>query len=74
MEKLINGLLKISKENPNGFTVYLPSLEKVTRGWVIANELTQDCFGIEGLRKVVEFAMNHNRIIGGWFDEGKPLF
>jgi len=66
MEKLLDSLEKLAQENPEGFTVYLPSLEFVSSGWVISNKATQNCFGREGLKKVVEFAMKHNRIVGGY--------
>lgn len=74
MENLINEIMRIANENPDGFTIYLPSLEFVKNGWVIANIATQDCFGDSGLRKALDFAMNHNRIIGGWKDGDKFYF
>lgn len=69
MNNLLAKIKEIAKKNPQGFTVYLPSLEPVRNGWIIANIETQDCFGDEGLKKVVVFAMKYNRIVGGWFNE-----
>ncbi len=63
---MIDQILKIAEQNPEGFTIYLPSMEFVKHGWVIANKETQDKFGRKGLIEVVEFAMNHNRIVGGY--------
>lgn len=65
---------QIARANQEGFTLYLPSLEFVKHGWVIANSATQNFHGDEGLQKAYEFAMNHNRIIGGWYDENSGLF
>lgn len=61
-------ILKIAEANKDGFTIYLPSLEFVKHGWVIANIATQNQYGVEGLDFVIEFAMNHNRIIGGYLN------
>lgn len=65
---MIDQILKIAEENKEGFTIYIPSLEFVKHGWVIANKATQDMYGREGLIQVVEFAMNHNRIVGGYLN------
>ena len=63
---MFNQIKSIANDNPDGFTIYLPSLEFVKHGWVIANKLTQNQFGDEGLQVVLEFAMQHNRIVGGY--------
>lgn len=66
MENLITKIKQLANENPDGFTVYLPSLEFVSNGWVIANRSTQNAFGDKGLEDVLVFALSHNRIIGGY--------
>ncbi len=71
MKNLITRIEQIAQDNPEGFTVYLPSLEMAKDGWAIANRFTQNKFGREGLEFVLEYAMKHNRIIGGWYHEGK---
>ncbi len=63
---MIDQILQIAEKNAEGFTIYLPSFEHVTNGWVIANRFTQNKFGRQGLIEVVDFAMSHNRIIGGY--------
>lgn len=60
---------KIAEANKEGFTIYLPSLEPVKNGWVIANIATQNRVGIKGLEFVIEFALNHNRIVGGYLNQ-----
>jgi len=74
MNTLAKQIKEIAKQNPQGFTIYLPSLEPVRNGWVIANIKTQNCFGDAGLQKALKFAMTYNRIIGGWFDNGNYYF
>lgn len=61
-------IFKLAEENKAGFTVYIPSLDFVKHGWVIANMATQNMFGKDGLTKVIEFAMKHNRILGGYMN------
>lgn len=69
MEKLIEQLLKLAGQNPYGFTVRIPDLEPVTKGWVVAKKETQDCFGIEGLKKVIALSNETTKIVGFWKDE-----
>jgi hypothetical protein len=69
MQNLIRALKKIAKENPNGFTVYLKDLRPVIEGWAVALKETQNCFGDEGLKKVIEVATEKTGIVGGWKDK-----
>jgi len=73
-ETLIELVWKIAEENRQGFTIYLPSCEPVAKGWAIANSETQNSFGIEGLRAVIVYAWDRNRIVGGWFDSRDGQF
>ncbi len=66
MDNLKTKITEIAKANPDGFTIYLPSLEFVKKGWVIANANTQNQYSLDF---VLDFAMNHNRIIGGYKNE-----
>jgi len=72
-EKAFNELKEkvrqIAEQHKIGFTVYLPSLEFANSGWVIVNVLTQSSFGEAGLTEVLKFAMQYNRLLGGWFDD-----
>jgi len=67
--ELIKQLQAIAQENPSGFTVSLPSLQFITRGWVVAKKETQNSFGLEGLNKALEVALKTSKTIGGWQDE-----
>lgn len=74
MEEVVKKILRIAEENPIGFTIYLPNCEFATRGWVIADKDTQNQFGEEGLRFVLEYALEMNRLIGGWLDQKDNQF
>jgi hypothetical protein len=69
MKSLLNAIMDIANQNKEGFTLYLPSLEFVKHGWVIANAATQNQFGADGLETVLSFALQHNRILGGYCNE-----
>ncbi len=68
MDNLIERLIEIAIENPDGFTVRIPSCEFVKSGWVIAMKETQNSFGVEGLIKVIDIANKTTNIVGGWKD------
>lgn len=71
MNKLLHNIKALKVSNPEGFTVYLPDLTPVMKGWVVALEETQNSFGDEGLKKVLEVAMRETKIIGGWQSDKK---
>lgn len=73
MTNLIKSILVIASENPFGFTINL-DLQFLTDGFVVAYKETQNCFGIDGLKKVVEFSMINECAIGGWLDEETNLY
>ncbi|NDV56936.1 hypothetical protein [Bacteroides sp. 519] len=74
MNNLIDAILEIAKQNPGGFTVKLPTLEWVTKGYVCAYIETQNCFDREGLEKVVKHALENSQIVGGWLDAENNLY
>ena len=65
---MVEKILKIANQNPNGFTV-TKELKKVITGYVVATLETQNSFGIEGLKKVIAFAFKNDTCIGGWKEE-----
>jgi len=70
MERLFRRIKEIAAENELGFTITLPDCEYVTSGYVIAMLETQNSFGDEGLRRVIEMASDTTGIMGGWNDDG----
>lgn len=71
MKQLMKELQEIAAANPNGFTVFLPDLTPVTKGWVVALKETQNSFGTAGLKKALEVALKTSKVIGGWKDGRK---
>ena len=61
MVNLIDAIQKIAEQNPEGFTVDLTTLKRITKGISVAYIETQDSFGIAGL--------GHDRKVGGWMNE-----
>lgn len=71
---MLEKLIEIAEANPDGFTVRLPELSRVTKGYVSAYLETQNCFNIEGLKKALEHALKHDNVVGGWLNEENQRF
>ncbi len=75
---LQEALMKIAKENPDGFTVDATTLKPVTKGFAVSVEATQNSFGEEGLAKVITYVKSHPEVnaYGGWLnsDNNKYYF
>ena len=74
MKQLFEAIKAIAKENPDGFTVDLTTLKKVTGGISAAYLETQDSFGDEGLKIVIEHALKHEKTVGGWLNDENEYF
>jgi len=74
MKQLTEAIQAIAKENPDGFTVDLTTLKKVTRGISVAHLETQNSFGDEGLKRVIEHALKNEKKVGGWLDDKNEDF
>ena len=74
MEQLFKAIFEIAKQNPDGFTVDLTTLKKVTKGISVAYLETQDSFGEEGLKRVLNHAEMHEKKVGGWLNEENQEF
>ena len=75
MKNFIKKSIKeMANQNPLGFTVDLTTLKKVTGGISVAYLETQNSFGDEGLEKVLQHAMTHDKKVGGWLDEDSGSF
>lgn len=74
MEQLFDAILEIANANPDGFTVDLTTLKKVTKGISVAYHETQDSFGKEGLKRVLNHALMHGKKVGGWLNEENGMF
>lgn len=74
MKDLIIRVMDIAQKNPNGFTLNLKTMRLVRYGIPVAYLETQNSFGNESLEKVIDHALKHNSIIGGWLDEQTNLY
>lgn len=74
MEQLFEAIEAIAKANPDGFTVDLTTLKKVTKGISVAYIDTQGSFGEEGLKRVLNHALMHEKKVGGWLNEENGMF
>ena len=76
MTDLKKAIKAVAKMNPYGFTVELPTIKEVKRGYVVAYLETQNSFDDDGLDKVINHALNHSKTVGGWLNEdnGKYYF
>jgi fructokinase len=66
MTNLFQAIKRIAEQNPDGFTVRIPELTALKTGYIVAYLETQNCFGDDGLKKVLKHAFEHERIVGGW--------
>ena len=74
MTSLLEAIEEIAKQSPDGFTVDLTTLKKVTKGISVAYLETQDSFGEEGLERVLNHALVHEKKVGGWLNEENEQF
>lgn len=65
---------EIAEANKEGFTLSILDFSSPKSGFCIAMNLTQNCFGDNGLKKVLEIAQKSTFYIGGWFDEREKQF
>jgi fructokinase len=70
MKQLFEAIREVAKQNPDGFTVDLTTLTKVTGGISVAYLETQNSFGDEGLKRVIAHALEHEKKVGGWLEAG----
>jgi hypothetical protein len=61
---------EIAKNNVDGFTINMNTGEYVSDGYAVAEEATQNSFGITGLENVIEYIKNNNNhALGGWYNK-----
>lgn len=76
IENIIKYLEVIATLNPAGYTVDANTLQPLSHGYCVAVAATQNSFGPEGLRKVVEYVQGHGNVnaFGGWYDSESGLY
>lgn len=76
MENLIERVWEYSENNPDGFTLNLETGKTAKFGIAVSYEATQNSFGKESLRTVLDHSLKHQKFIGGWFnsEDGQYYF
>ena len=70
---ILRRLAELIETHPDGFTISSDMTEVPTKGYAVA--VTQNCFGLEGLGRVLhEVGINPTYHIGGWLDKNTGLF
>jgi hypothetical protein len=71
---MVEKIESIVKQNPFGFTYSLKTGRFVKFGYSVAYEATQNSFERPGLEKVLEHALKHSQVIGGWLNTENNLY
>lgn len=59
----------IAKKNPHGFTIDKRTLQPITKGFAVSVKETQNSFGHNGLKNVLQFVEQSDvQAIGGWYN------
>ncbi len=75
-QNLVKALTAIAAANLEGYTVDAKTLEPITSGYAVAVLDTQNSFGAEGLKRVIDYVTTHKEInaFGGWFNKDDCQF
>ena len=75
MNKLLL-LSAVAVANPDGFTVDVENLEPIKSGYAVAVSATQNSFGENGLKSVINYAKDHKEInaFGGWLNSENNMY
>ncbi|MFI3314471.1 MAG: hypothetical protein R3Y04_02240 [Rikenellaceae bacterium] len=65
---IVDSVWEYSINNPDGFTVEIPSLNTPTSGLAVGYYIGQENVGKESLTDVVNHALNNGKFVGGWLD------
>lgn len=68
MKQLTDRVWEYSLINPDGFTLNIETMKPVKYGICVAFLETQDSFGKESLKQVINHALENGKTVGGWFD------
>lgn len=74
MKNLIDRVLEYSQNNPDGFTINIETMRAVKFGIVVAYHETQNSFGKGALKRVINHALKHDKIVGGWLNQENGFY
>lgn len=72
--EIFQKIKQIAKECKDGFTISLLDFQSPKKGYCVAMKLTQNSFGDEGLKKVIEIAKQSTFVVGGWYEKSNNQF
>lgn len=73
-DNLVNAIWLYAQENPYGFTYNIATLQPVVKGISVAYIQTQNSFGKQDLPKVINHALEHEKIVGGWLNDNNGQY
>lgn len=71
---ILEYVIACSDEHPEGFTVNIRTFNPVTDGIAVAYFETQNRSGRESLPFVIEHALQHESVVGGWLDTRDSIY
>lgn len=74
MKDLISRVWEYSRQNPEGFTLDLKTMKPISEGICVGYQATQDSHSRESLERVINHALRHEGIVGGWFNVVNSLY
>lgn len=74
MKNIFEKVLQVAKQQETGFTISIVDFTSQKKGWAVAFKETQNSFGEEGLKKVIDFAIKNSTFVGGWLDNESKNF
>lgn len=74
MKQILDSVWEYAQKNPYGFTINIETLQPVKYGICVAYLETQNSFGKQGLKRAIEHALHHQKIVGGWLSPKGSYF
>ena len=71
---LASKVLKYAETNKEGFTLNIKTLEPVTSGIVVSYKATQSSFSENDVLSVINHALKHDCVVGGWYNSEDKRF
>ena len=68
INQIVERLIETANQNPYGFTINILTWKLAISGYSVSYESTQDSNDINTLTTIVEHALQHDNIVGGWIN------
>jgi hypothetical protein len=76
IKDLVSKVLEFAETHKDGFTLDIRTLRPITTGIVASYKATQNSFSANDLQSVVNHALSHDGVVGGWYntEDGRYYF